>query len=110
MDVVALSQHGIEYAVAALGTALLISIFYRFCLSLLRTERNRAVAVIEAYISIWRDLEIASLGPIWKPNDEISAKIDGLGEAILKLNAEIGHLSGLLEASNGGRVIDGIKH
>jgi hypothetical protein len=97
-------------SVAALGTALLISIFYRFCLSLLRSERNRTVAVIEAYISIWRDLEIASLGPIWKPSDEISAKIDVLAEAILKLNTEIGHLSDLLAASNDVRVTDGNRH
>ena len=97
-------------SVAALGTALLISIFYRFCLSLLRSERNRTVAVIEAYISIWRDLEIASLGPIWKPSDEISAKIDVLAEAILKLNTEIGKLSGLLTASNDVRVTDGNRH
>jgi hypothetical protein len=97
-------------SVAALGTALLISIFYRFCLSLLRRERNRTAAVIEAYISIWRDLEIASLGPIWKPSDEISAKIDVLAEAILKLNAEIGHLSDLLAASNDVRVTDGNRH
>jgi hypothetical protein len=95
-------------SVAALGTALLISIFYRFCLSLLRSERNRTVAVIEAYISVWRDLEIASLTPIWKPSDEISAKIDVLTEAILKLNTEIGHLSGLLATSNDARVTDGI--
>jgi hypothetical protein len=87
-------------SVAALGTALLISIFYRLCLSLLRNEINRTVAVIEAYISIWRDLEIASLTPIWKPNDEISAKIDVLTEAILKLNKEIGHLSGQLATGN----------
>jgi len=87
-------------SVAALGTALLISIFYRFCLSVLRSEKTRTVAVIEAYISIWRDIEIASLGPVWKSTDEISAKIDALSQAILKLNTEIGHLSGLLAASN----------
>jgi hypothetical protein len=97
-------------SVAALGTALMISIFYRFCLSLLRSERIRTVAVIEAYISVWRDLEIASLTPIWKPSDEISAKIDVLTEAILKLNTEIGHLAGRLANSDDARIADGIGH
>jgi len=87
-------------SVAALGTALIISIFNRLCLSLLRSERNRAVAVIEAYISIWRDIEIASLGPIWELNSEISAKINTLAETISKLNGEIGRLSSLLAGSN----------
>jgi hypothetical protein len=97
-------------SVAALATALLVSIFYRFCLSLLRSDRNRTVATIEAYISIWRDLEIASLTPIWKPADEIAAKMDVLTEAILKLNTEIGHLADLLATSNDARVTDGIGH
>jgi hypothetical protein len=87
-------------SVAALGTALIISIFNRFCLSLLRSERNRTVAVIEAYISTWRDIEIASLGPIWELNNEISTKIDSLAETISKLNGEIGRLSSLLAGSN----------
>lgn len=91
-------------SVAALGTALLISIFNRFCLSLLRGERNRTVAVIEAYISILRDLEIASLGPVWDSNNEISAKMDTLTETISKLNGEIGRLSSLLAGSSEIRI------
>lgn len=80
-------------SVAALGSALFVSVFYRFCLSMLRAERLRTIAVVEAYISIWRDIEIAASGRFGRPDNEISGKLDILTETILELTVELRGLS-----------------
>jgi hypothetical protein len=78
-------------SLAALGSALMISIFLRYCVSLVRRETAYTVASIESYVSEWRDAE-GSLGFARTPVSEVSEKIDVLIDAIMRLNEEIGQL------------------
>jgi hypothetical protein len=78
-------------SVAALGGALMISVFLGFSLSILRRETAYSVAAIEAYISEWRDIE-GDLGIIRTPVAEVSEKLDVLISAMQQLNEQIGRL------------------
>jgi len=70
-------------SVAALSGALLVSIAYRFCLSQLRTESERTVAYIEAYVSLWRDL----MKPRHPATDSLTTVVDRLDLLIASVNS-----------------------
>ena len=70
-------------SVAALSGALLVSIAYRFCLSQLRTESERTVAYIEAYVSLWRDL----MKPKHPATDSLTTVVDRLDLLIASVNS-----------------------
>src|SRR5262245_11079656 len=70
-------------SVAALCGAMIVSITYRFGLSHLRGEVDRTVAVIEAYISRWRD----SLGARQPAIDPLMATVERLDLLISTMDA-----------------------
>ena len=70
-------------SVAALSGALLVSIAYRFCLSQLRSESERTVAYIEAYVSLWRDL----MKPRHPATDSLTTVVDRLDLLIASVNS-----------------------
>ena len=70
-------------SVAALSGALLVSIAYRFCLSQLRSESERTVAYIEAYVSLWRDL----MRPKHPATDSLTTVVDRLDLLIASVNS-----------------------
>lgn len=78
-------------SVAALGSALMISVFLRFSLSVVRRETAHTVATIESYISEWRDVEGES-GFARAPAADVAAKLDLLIDRIVELNQELGLL------------------
>ncbi|MFL6796332.1 MAG: hypothetical protein ACJ8F3_02855 [Xanthobacteraceae bacterium] len=85
-------------SLAALGGALLISVFSRVSWSIMRRETADAVAMIEAYISEWRDSgESSALAR--PPIADVSEKLDVLIGAILRLTEQIGRLQDGLGAA-----------
>ena len=86
-------------SIAALASALLITVFHGFCRSLIRSERTRTVATIEQCISEFRAAEVTSLGPVSNGRDETAAQIGMLTEAISRLNAEVSRLSSSIAAA-----------
>lgn len=70
-------------SVAALSGALLVSVAYRFCISQLRSESERTVAYIEAYVSLWRDL----MRPKQPATDSLTTVVDRLDLLIASVNS-----------------------
>lgn len=70
-------------SVAALSGALLVSVAYRFCISQLRSESERTVAYIEAYVSLWRDL----MRPKHPATDSLTTVVDRLDLLIASVNS-----------------------
>ena len=85
-------------SIAALASALLITIFHGFCDSLIRTERTRALVSIDHCITQFREAETASIDRGVTSRDP-DARIEMLIEAISKLNAEVDRLSATISAA-----------
>jgi hypothetical protein len=80
-------------SIAALGSALLLTIFYGFCSSLIQSGRASCVLAIESYVAEFRATETAARGAVRNGTQEVEAKIGMLCDRITKLNQEISRLS-----------------
>lgn len=71
-------------SVAALGSALLISVFLRYCLSILRRETWMTLDRIDGYVSASRELE--GIGGVASPMAEVAERLDLLLQAVTEQN------------------------
>lgn len=90
-------------SVAALGSALMISVFLRFSLSVLRRETAHTIAAVESYISEWRDVE-GDLGFARAPAADVTEKLELLSEHIVDLNRELSLLRERIQERHEARV------
>ena len=98
-------------SVTALASAMLISIFLRFCLSLIRHETLRAKEFVEGFLSAWRE-QLGSAGPDERaadgPTGDILHRVNLLLDAVAQLTGSLDRLiardgAALEKAQNGNR-------